>query len=148
MMRDEKGFFYFVDRVGDTFRWKGENVSTTEVAEAIRKCRGIVDAAVYGVMIPGTEGRAGMAALIVDVTFDIHHFRRQLVDQLPDYARPLFIRLVKNIDHTGTHKLQTNYLASQGYDPNNITDTLYFDDKSADRYIKLDNSLYDSWKFN
>ena len=70
MRQDEQGFFYFVDRVGDTFRWKGENVATTEVAEAVERARpGVAEATVYGVAVPGTEGRAGMAALTVDRGF-------------------------------------------------------------------------------
>ena len=71
MRRDEAGYFYFVDRIGDTFRWKGENVSTTEVAAAISACPGIVDAAVYGVRVPGAEGRAGMAAIVAAPGFDL-----------------------------------------------------------------------------
>src|SRR6266480_4658503 len=92
MRQDAQGYFYFVDRVGDTFRWKGENVATSEVAEAICAFRGVTDANVYGVQIPGTEGRAGMAALVAD-ELDLAAFRNHLIARLPGYARPLFLRL-------------------------------------------------------
>src|SRR5207302_8978591 len=78
MRKDEQGYFYFVDRIGDTFRWKGENVSTTEVTQMIAACPGVIDAVVYGVTVPGTEGRAGMAAVVVSSTFDLIAFRQGL----------------------------------------------------------------------
>ena len=78
MRRDEHGYFYFVDRVGDTFRWKGENVSTNEVSEAINMAPGILEANVYGVHVPGSEGRAGMAALVVDGDFDLDGLPAQM----------------------------------------------------------------------
>src|SRR5207302_450613 len=86
MRKDAQGYFYFVDRIGDTFRWKGENVSTSEVAEAIARCPGVLDATVFGVEIPGTDGRAGMAALVVDAGFDLAALHRHLEASLPGYA--------------------------------------------------------------
>ncbi len=74
MRKDEKGFFYFVDRIGDTFRWKGENVATSEVSEAICAFPGVKHANVYGVAIPATEGRAGMATLVADHELDSLRF--------------------------------------------------------------------------
>jgi fatty-acyl-CoA synthase len=91
MRRDEDGYFYFVDRIGDTFRWKGENVATSEVAEAICGFHGIKEANVYGVAIPGTDGRAGMATIVTDDGLDLAAFRTHLVDRLPEYARPVFL---------------------------------------------------------
>ena len=69
MRRDEQGFFHFVDRIGDTFRWKGENVATSEVNEAVADCPGVIEATTYGVEIPGADGRAGMAAIVIDDRF-------------------------------------------------------------------------------
>src|SRR5205085_10571971 len=83
MRKDERGYFYFVDRVGDTFRWKGENVATSEVSEAIRAFPGIREAAVYVVVIPGTDGRAVMAPIVADDALDLRAFRAHLVDRLP-----------------------------------------------------------------
>jgi fatty-acyl-CoA synthase len=141
MRQDEQGFFYFVDRVGDTFRWKGENVSTTEVAGVIAACPGVADAAVYGVGVPGTEGRAGMAALVAVPDFDLGELRRALVARLPDYARPLFIRIVTAIELTGTFKLRKQELALEGYDPSRVRDALYMDDAARGAYVPLDGEL-------
>jgi fatty-acyl-CoA synthase len=137
MRRDEQGFFYFVDRVGDTFRWKGENVSTAEVAGVIGAFAGVSDAAVYGVSVPGSDGRAGMAALVVAPEFDLAGFRRHL-DALPDYARPQFLRLVPAIELTGTFRLRKQELAQQGYDPAAISDPLFCNDRVRDTYVPLD----------
>ena len=142
MRKDEQGFFYFVDRVGDTYRWKGENVSTGEVTAVITSCRGVTDAAVYGVTVPGADGRAGMAALVVDEQFDLSTFRQHLDARLPDYARPLFLRIVASIEITGTFKLKKHELALQGYDRAKIDDALYFDDRQQQAYTKLDDALY------
>jgi fatty-acyl-CoA synthase len=142
MRQDEQGFFYFVDRVGDTFRWKGENVSTTEVAGVIAACPGITDAAVYGVSVPGTEGRAAMAALVAGPDFDLGELRRALVARLPDYARPLFIRMVSGIELTGTFKLRKQELARAGYDPSATSDALYIDDAAHGAYVRLDEPLH------
>ena len=97
MRRDAGGFFYFVDRVGDTFRWKGENVATAEVAAAITAFPGIAEANVYGVRVPGSEGAAGMAAIVLDGALDWAEFRAHLARRLPPYARPLFVRIVQGI---------------------------------------------------
>ena len=142
MRRDAQGFYYFVDRIGDTFRWKGENVSTTEVASAVASCRGITDVAVYGVAVPGTEGRAGMAALVIGPEFDLEAFHRELTGKLPDYARPLFLRIVSALDVTGTFKLRKQELASQGFDPRQMGDPLYFDSAAKGRYEPLNTELH------
>ncbi len=117
MRQDANGFFYFIDRVGDTFRWKGENVATSEVAAAITAFPGIKEANVYGVRVPGTEGAAGMAALVVDGEFDFNEFRRHLERRLPSYARPLFLRITRQIDATSTFKHTKSDLQRDGYNP-------------------------------
>jgi fatty-acyl-CoA synthase len=142
MRQDEQGFFYFVDRVGDTFRWKGENVSTTEVAAVIAGCPGVADAAVYGVSVPGADGRAGMAALVAGEGFDLAELRRALVERLPAYARPLFLRIVTGLELTGTFKLRKQELALEGYDPVRVRDALYVDDPARAVYVPLDSQMH------
>ncbi len=114
MRRDRFGFFYFVDRLGDTFRWKGENVSTTEVANVLLACDGIEDVVVYGVPVHGVEGRAGMAALVVNKAFDFSVFETYLTQNLPEYARPVFVRLCPVLAVTGTLKLTKADLVQDG----------------------------------
>jgi fatty-acyl-CoA synthase len=142
MRRDKEGFFYFVDRVGDTFRWKGENVSTTEVAATICSSPDVLEAVVYGVTIPGTEGRAGMAAIVPGDNFDLGRFRDYLVERLPEYARPLFVRILAAIDLTGTFKWKKQDLSRESYDPGAVTDTIYFNDSSQPRLVKVDAAVY------
>lgn len=143
MRKDDKGFFYFVDRVGDTFRWKGENVATSEVAEAICAFPGVKHASVYGVTIPATEGRAGMAALVAVRPLDLCAFRQHLREHLPPYARPVFLRLRDDIEVTGTFKYSKTDLVNQGYDPAATTDTIYFDNPESQAFHLLDETLYD-----
>jgi len=142
MRQDDQGFFYFVDRVGDTFRWKGENVSTGEVTAVLGACPGVSDAVVYAVPVPGTEGRAGMAAVVVAAQFELAALRRHL-QALPAYARPLFIRIVPAIELTGTFRLKKGELARQGYDPARVSDPVYFDDRSLEAYVRVDAALYE-----
>jgi len=141
MRKDAQGFYYFVDRVGDTYRWKGENVSTGEVTAVVTAFRGITDAAVFGVTVPGAEGRAGMAALVVDSSFDLGAFRSHLVERLPDYARPLFLRLVAAIEVTGTFKLKKQELAMAGHEQAAAGDTLYVYDRQRGAYVVIDESI-------
>jgi len=142
MRRDASGFFYFVDRIGDTFRWKGENVATSEVAAAILAYPGIAEASVYGVAVRGTEGAAGMATLVADCAVDFAELRRHLAERLPAYARPLFLRIKDRIDATATFKPKTHELAREGFDPTTITDAIYFDDPGHKAYVRLDAPLY------
>ena len=144
MRQDERGYFHFVDRLGDTFRWKGENVATSEVAAAICTFDGVKDANVYGVCIPGTEGRAGMAAIVAGDSLDLSAFRTHLRDRLPDYAVPVFLRMRDELDLTTTFKHVKSDLARQGYDPDAIGDAIYFNDREAERFVRLDTSLYES----
>jgi len=142
MRRDERGFYYFVDRVGETYRWKGENVSTAEVLTALTASRGVIDGVVYGVAVPGADGRAGTAALVVSAEFDLAAFRADVAQRLPAYARPVFLRLLQTIESTGTFKPRKQDLMNAGFDPARITDKLYFDDARSQAYVPLDAALY------
>jgi fatty-acyl-CoA synthase len=144
MRKDEHGFFYFVDRIGDTFRWKGENVATTEVAETLLAYPGISEAVVYGVIVPGTEGRAGMAAIVVGPAFDLTRLGRHLTKHLPDYARPLFLRIRRELETTATFKPIKQQLSGEGYEPTGIADPVYFYDRRRQAFIELDNTAYQS----
>lgn len=142
MRRDSAGFFYFVDRVGDTFRWKGENVSTTEVAEVVSNCSGVIDSIVYGVAIPGSEGRAGMAAVVCTEAFDLGEFERHVAERLPDYARPVFVRILGQIVMTSTFKPKKQEFARAGFDPQATTDPIYVRDRDSARYVRLDAKMF------
>ncbi len=143
MRKDERGYFYFVDRIGDTFRWKGENVSTTEVAEAINTFPGIADANVYGVTVvrPRRPRRHGGDRLrrrsAISPALHAH-----LRANLPDYARPLFLRIQREIDVTGTFKQKKVDLVREGFDPAAIGDPIYFNDPQAKAFVPLDPALY------
>jgi fatty-acyl-CoA synthase len=143
MRKDEQGYFYFVDRIGDTFRWKGENVATCEVAEAICAFPGVRHANVYGVAVPAAEGRAGMVTLVSDEELDLVEFRRHLIDRLPPYARPLFVRIRKNMDLTGTFKYSKTDLIRQGFNPAASNDSVYFNSLELGAFTRLDQQLYE-----
>ncbi len=118
----------FVDRLGDTFRWKGENVSTAEVEEVLNQHPQIEQAAVYGVQVPGTDGRAGMASLVCSVPhgqFDFDSLQEIMQDRLPRYAHPVFLRFSAAHDVTGTFKLKKTVLKEEGFDPQQVSDPVY-----------------------
>jgi fatty-acyl-CoA synthase len=138
MRRDSAGFYYFVDRLGDSYRWKGENISASEVAAAIGRLPGIVDCVVYGVEIPGSEGRAGMTAISTDDRFNLAALHRHLHATLPNYAHPLFVRLCREIDSTGTFKLVKGPLVSEGYTETGTNDALFVRDRDTGRYVICD----------
>ncbi len=142
MRKDEKGYYYFVDRIGDTFRRKGENVATTEVAEAICAFPGILHANVYGVAVPGTEGRVGMAALVSECELDLSGLRAHLATCLPAYARPVFLRIRNKVDLTGTFKYSKTEMVRQGYDPEASGDALYFESAEDAAFVPLGKNLY------
>jgi fatty-acyl-CoA synthase len=141
MTRDREGYYYFVDRVGDTFRWKGENVSTTEVAEHLMSAPGVKEAIVYGVKVGDLEGRAGMAALVVDHDFDLAAFAKHVAATLPPYAQPQFLRLTPHIEITGTFKPRKTDLVADGFDPARIATPLYVRDRQQG-YIALTPALH------
>ena len=133
---DEDGYFYFVDRIGDTFRWKSENVSTLEVADALGDYPGAELINVYGVQVPGHEGRGGMAAVVMQegCSFDPSAFYALTEARLPRYAAPLFVRVSLAADLTTTFKLRKVDLQRQGYDPTAFADPLYVRDEEARTY--------------
>lgn len=165
LRRDADGRWFFCDRLGDTFRWKGENVSTTEVANALGEFPGVVDANVYGVQLPGYEGRAGAVALLVEegrTDFDFEDFLRYVLtcspqsevtfccfmlipncshcrSTLPKYAVPIFVRLTSAAYSTGTHKQNKVPLRAEGVDPDKVSnnDTIYWIARSGkgDTYV-------------
>ncbi|KAJ8373186.1 hypothetical protein AAFF_G00270190 [Aldrovandia affinis] len=143
LVMDELGYMYFRDRSGDTFRWRGENVSTTEVEGTLSAVLGQADVAVYGVPVPGVEGKAGMAA-IADLAgqFDCATFHRETQQVLPPYARPVFLRISPQVDTTGTFKIQKTRLQTEGYDPRRTTDRIYFLNTRAGRYEAVNEELY------
>jgi fatty-acyl-CoA synthase len=140
LRQDDRGFFYFVDRVGDTFRWKGENVATSEVSQTICEFAGVRDAVVYGVPVPHAEGRVAMAAIVADAPFDFGGFRRHLTDHLPSYARPAFLRFRSELDATATFKSTTRALAEEGFDPAVVHDQIFVDNRTE--WVPLDADVF------
>uniref|UniRef100_A0A8C5U7Q1 long-chain-fatty-acid--CoA ligase n=1 Tax=Malurus cyaneus samueli TaxID=2593467 RepID=A0A8C5U7Q1_9PASS len=145
MVQDRENFMYFWDRIGDTFRWKGENVATTEVSDVIVMLDFIQEANIYGVSVPGHEGKAGMASLILknNASLDLEQMYKQVVTYLPNYACPLFLRVQEKMEMTGTFKQQKFQLVDEGFNPSTITDPLYFLDHSKKAYVFLTKELYE-----
>jgi len=141
--RDMEGYFYFIDRVGDTFRWKGENVSTNEVAETINAVPGVVASAVYGVPIPGHDGKAGMAAILLSEhePFDLDALSFHITQNLPAHARPIFLRLQRAMDMTGTFKIRKLELMREGLSPSDQDEPVYWLHQETHRYRILDDSM-------
>lgn len=140
---DERGNLFFVDRTGDTFRWKGENCSTTEIEAQVSNEAGYRDSVVYGVEIVNMEGRAGMAAISdPELTLSIKELSVNLIKSLPSYARPQFLRILEKIDMTGTCKLKKLDLQKEGFNPNNISDKLYFLNGKTSQYEPLTIEVY------
>ncbi len=139
LRRDAEDYYYFVDRIGDTYRWKSENVSTQEVADALAGLPGLAIANVYGVRVPGAEGRAGMAALVLHTgaEFDGRACFAWLEERLPAYAAPVFLRLSRAADLTATFKLRKIDLQRDGYDPARVPEPLFVRDADARSYVPL-----------
>nr|XP_033502659.1 long-chain fatty acid transport protein 6 isoform X1 [Epinephelus lanceolatus] len=146
MAEDQEGFICFKDRVGDTFRWKGENVATTEITETLGQVDFIQEVNVYGVEVQGHEGRAGMAAMITrpGCMFDGKKLFEHVVRDIPAYARPLFIRHQEVMEMTSTFKQQKFHLVQSGFNPSTISDLLYVLDYQLKSYIPLTDSIYQS----
>lgn len=141
MRQDEMGFYYFVERLGDTFRWKGENVSTEEVANVLRACGGVQEAIVFGVAIPGFEGRAGMAAITTASGFCSNTLLAHVERHLPDYARPVFIRICASLDLTGTFKYRKERFVREGFLSAAHADAVWYYDRQARQFINCDETL-------
>jgi citronellyl-CoA synthetase len=144
---DDVGFtlgydhYQFVDRVGDTFRWKSENVSTNEVGEIVNGFDGIKFCNVYGVEVPGADGRAGMAAVTLADGVDeleLSSFSSHVTENLPVYARPVFIRVQPDIDVTGTFKMMKGDLKKQAYDLEQVEDPIFVMKPGSETYEPLD----------
>jgi acyl-CoA synthetase (AMP-forming)/AMP-acid ligase II len=138
----EDRWLSFTDRVGDTFRWKGENVSTNEVAEILNGATGVLETNVYGVQVPGADGRVGMASVNHDERFSIEDFSAFVMRELPGYMRPYFVRLQNEMQITVTFKHQKVGYRREGFDPSKVSDSLYFLD--SDHYIPLDADVFTS----
>jgi fatty-acyl-CoA synthase len=142
MYRDKRGYFYFVDRIGDTYRWKGENVSTIEVERALGRFDGVLEANVYGVAVHGYDGRTGMAAIVARDDLDLTALRTHLAKQLPPYALPLFLRVRRDLDVTTTFKQKKIELVGEGFDPVRSSDPIYFNDPHRSAFVRLDPETY------
>lgn len=125
MRQDSEGYIYFIDRIGDTFRWKGENVSTAEVEQRLADGPGVKEVIAYGVPIPGQDGKAGMVAVVADGRFSAKAFADWVDQELPTYARPAFVRLIKSAETTGTFKYRKVDLVADGFDPAKVDGQLY-----------------------
>lgn len=143
---DKDNFIYFQDRVGDTFRWKGENVATTEVADVITLADCIKEASVYGVEVPGQEGRTGMAAVILrdGQMFDSADVFKHIENFLPAYARPRFMRIQSSLEVTGTFKHLKVKLIEEGFNPDKIKDPVYFLDEKEKNYVPLTLDIFNA----
>uniref|UniRef100_A0A4W6CH52 long-chain-fatty-acid--CoA ligase n=1 Tax=Lates calcarifer TaxID=8187 RepID=A0A4W6CH52_LATCA len=144
MRIDKDNFIYFQDRVGDTFRWKGENVATTEVSDILTICDCLKEANVYGVQVPGHEGRIGMAAVTgkEGAQFDGSKLYKHVVSYLPSYARPRFIRVQNAMEVTGTFKQMKVKLVEENFDPGRIQDPLYILNDNEKSYVPLTAQVY------
>nr|XP_034990066.1 very long-chain acyl-CoA synthetase-like isoform X3 [Zootoca vivipara] len=144
LMEDQEGFLYFKDRVGDTFRWKGENVATTEVETTLAPLRFIQEVNVYGVPVPGHEGKTGMAAICLKKghSFDGQELYAHANDLLPAYAVPRFVRIQGTLEITGTFKQIKSQLVKEGFDPAVISDPLFFLDDSEECYMPLTPQIF------
>ena len=125
MRQDSEGYVYFVDRIGDTYRWKGENVSTAEVEQRLIGAPAVREVVAYGVPVPGQDGKAGMVALVVEGRFSARAFAEWVDEELPFFARPVFVRLLKAAETTGTFKYRKVDLVADGFDPAKVDGQLY-----------------------
>jgi len=137
----------FVDRLGDTFRWKGHNISTTEVEEVLNEFDQVLFSTVYGVQIPNTDGRAGMAAIVTMINledFNLKGLAASFSKNLPQYAVPIFLRFKSNLSTTATFKLKKGKLKQENIDLEKIDDPLYVMLPGKSEYVPLTNEIYEN----
>ncbi|KAM8779878.1 long-chain fatty acid transport protein 6 isoform 1-T1 [Rhynchonycteris naso] len=144
IVQDQENFLYFWDRIGDTFRWKGENIATTEVADVIGMLDFIQESNVYGVSVPDCEGKTGMASIILkpNKSLDLEKVYEQVITFLPAYACPRFLRIQEMMEMTGTFKPKKFQLVQEGFSPLKIADPLYFMDNLKKAYVPLTKEIY------
>ncbi len=142
MRRDKDQYFFFVDRLGDTYRWKAENVSTNEVSEVLSAFEGVEFANVYGVEVAGHEGRAGMAAIQIEEGLDFSALWAHVNEQLPEFARPVFLRLLDTGRTTESFKFKKVELVEEGFDPEKVGAALYISSKNLKTYEILTPQIY------
>jgi acyl-CoA synthetase (AMP-forming)/AMP-acid ligase II len=153
MRQDHDGRVFFVDRLGDTFRWKSENVSTNEVADMMGKYPQIAETNVYGVSVPGYDGRVGAASIVMadgvtESSFDFQGLATHARAVLPGYAVPLFLRVTPALEYTGTLKIQKGRLKKEGVDPDLVTgnDKIYWLPSGSDRYLPFERKDWEAIK--
>jgi fatty-acyl-CoA synthase len=145
MKKDASGYFFFIDRIGDTFRWRGENVATSEVSETISVFPGVKEVTVYGVAVPGYDGRAGMAVVVAESEgVDLEALYAFLERQLPHFARPVFLRLGRELEVTGTFKQRKIELVKEGCDPTVVPDPILLNHPIDRRFAPFDVELYEA----
>ena len=140
-----EGYVYFVDRVGDTFRWKGENVSTGEVAAIVGEIAGVTEANIYGVKVPSSQdGRACMAAIttVNNQAPNLEVFLKHVDENLATYQRPLFVRHLPEMESTGTFKQRKVTFVKEGMDPSVVKDPMWWYNPAAKKYEVLDAQAY------
>ncbi len=142
MKRDADGYYFFMDRVGDTFRWKAENVATNEVAAVLSVFPGVTQANVYGVAVPGYDGRAGMASIVIEGEPDLAKLKAHVDGELPHYARPVFIRLSQDSDTTSTFKFKKTNLVKAGFDPEKISEPIFYANPKTGEFTPVDADVY------
>ena len=143
MKRDALGYYYFMDRVGDTYRWKAENVATGEVAAVLSAYAGVTQANVYGVDVKGYDGRAGMASIVSETKPDLAALKALVDKELPHYARPVFLRLSSESDTTSTFKFKKTNLVKAGFNPAKVSDPMYFCNPQSGAFEVLDQAAYE-----
>lgn len=154
MRQDKDGRVYFVDRLGDTFRWHSENVSTNEVSDAMGTFPQIAECNVYGVQVPRSDGRCGCAAIVMrdgidENSFDYEGLAKHVIEKLPKYAIPLFLRITPLLEYTGTLKMQKVKARSEGVDPERVIpsgDRLYWLPPNGTKYVPFPQADYERLK--